>query len=73
MTTQRDTSRTFTSCAWFSDEVVRIDTRQVLRYAERALALSGISSRLAPDYLQSLEPARGSTPGSGSAGDLLVR
>ena len=45
----------------------------MLRYAARALELSGISSRLAPNFLQWLELARGSTPGSGSAGDHLVR
>lgn len=70
---ERATLRTFTSCAWFFDEVERIETRQVLRYAARALELSGGSSRLAPELLHWLEPARGSTPNSGSAGDLFVR
>ena len=41
-----------------------------LRAWGRALAQQ---LRLAPNFLQWLEPARGSTPGSGSAGDLLVR
>ena len=70
---QRATLRMFTSCAWFFDEVERIETRQVLRYAARALELSGVSSRVAPDFLHWLEPARGSTPASGSASDLFVR
>jgi alpha-amylase/alpha-mannosidase (GH57 family) len=70
---QRATLRMFTSCAWFFDEVERIETRQVLRYAARALELSGVSSRVMPDFLHWLEPARGSTPGSGSASDLFVR
>ncbi|MES2522081.1 MAG: DUF3536 domain-containing protein [Gemmatimonadota bacterium] len=70
---ERASLRTFTSCAWFFDEVERIETRQVLRYAARALELSGVSSRVAPDFLHWLEPARGSTPHSGSASDLYVR
>ncbi|HYW30414.1 MAG TPA: DUF3536 domain-containing protein [Gemmatimonas sp.] len=70
---ERASLRTFTSCAWFFDDVDRIETRQVLRYAARALELSGESSRLAPDFLRWLEPARGSTPHSGSASDLYVR
>lgn len=70
---ERASLRTFTSCAWFFDEVERIETRQVLRYAARALELSGVSARLAPELLHWLEPARGSTPNSGSASDLFVR
>ena len=70
---ERAAMRVFTSCAWFFDEVERIETRQVLRYAARALELSGVSSRLAPDFLHWLAPARGSTPNSGSASDLFVR
>ena len=70
---ERATLRMFTSCAWFFDEVERIETRQVLRYAARALELSGVSSRVLPDFLHWLEPARGSTPGSGSASDLFAR
>ena len=70
---ERATLRMFTSCAWFFDDVDRIETRQVLRYAARALELSGISSRLAPEFVRTLEAARGSTPGSGTASDLFVR
>ncbi len=36
---QRASLRMFTSCAWFFDEVDRIETRQVLRYAARTLEL----------------------------------
>ena len=34
---QRNALRMFTSCAWFFEDVSRIETRQVLRYAARAL------------------------------------
>lgn len=70
---ERATLRMFTSCAWFFDEVERIETRQVLRYAARALELSGGSSRLASDFVQWLEPARGGLSDGGSASDLFVR
>jgi alpha-amylase/alpha-mannosidase (GH57 family) len=40
---ERAVLRTFTSCAWFFDDVARIETRQVLRYAARALELSNAS------------------------------
>ena len=70
---ERATLRLFTSCAWFFDEVERIETRQVLRYAARALELSGAASRLAPEFIRWLDPARGVAAGSGSASDLFVR
>jgi hypothetical protein len=70
---ERATLRMFTSCAWFFDEVERIETRQVLRYAARALELSGMAARLAPDFVHWLEAARGSAPGSGTASELFVR
>ncbi len=34
---QRNALRMFTSCAWFFEDVSRIETRQVLRYAARAI------------------------------------
>lgn len=64
--------RTFTSCAWFFDDVERIETRQVLRYAARALELSGRSARLEPELVRWLAPAVGSNS-PGSASDLFVR
>lgn len=69
----RATMRTFTSCAWFFDEVDRIEVRQVLRYAARSIELSGHASRLMPEFVQWLAPATSGAPNAGSAGDLFVR
>ncbi len=70
---ERAVLRMFTSCAWFFDDVDRIETRQVLRYAARALELSAAAPHLAPAFVHALEAAIGSTPGSGAASDLFVR
>jgi hypothetical protein len=70
---QRATMRTFTSCAWFFDEVDRIEVRQVLRYAARAIELTGYASRLTPELVQWLAPATSGAPDAGSASELFVR
>jgi hypothetical protein len=70
---QRAALRTFTSCAWFFDDVARIETRQVLRYAARALELSGIAARLSPELVRGLERAHSNVPGGGTGADLFVR
>ena len=70
---QRATLRLFTSCAWFFDEVDRIEVRQVLRYAARCLELSGAAARLTPEFVQWLAPATNGLPGAPSAGDVFVR
>lgn len=70
---QRATLRLFTSCAWFFDEVDRIEVRQVLRYAARCLELSGTASRLTTDVVQWLSAATNGHPGAPSAGDVFVR
>ena len=36
----------FTSCAWFFDDIARIETIQVLKYAAFAIELSGDAARL---------------------------
>jgi len=69
----RATMRTFTSCAWFFDEVDRIEVRQVLRYAARSIELSGHASRLMPEFVQWLAPATSGAPNAGSASELFVR
>ncbi|MBL0171853.1 MAG: DUF3536 domain-containing protein [Gemmatimonadaceae bacterium] len=69
---QRATLRLFTSCAWFFDEVERIETRQVLRYAARVLELSGFAAQLEPELIQGLDRARAG-PDLLSAGALFVR
>lgn len=70
---QRATLRLFTSCAWFFDEVDRIEVRQVLRYAARCLELSGAAARLTPDFIQALGAATNGLPNAPSAADVFVR
>ncbi len=70
---QRATLRLFTSCAWFFDEVDRIETRQVLRYAARVLALSGMAGRLEPEFVHALEAAQAIAPNAPSASEVFVR
>jgi len=59
---ERDSLRMFTSCGWFFDDVTRIEPRQVLLYAERALRLSGVGDRLRPQLLATLATARSNDP-----------
>lgn len=69
---QRATLRLFTSCAWFFDDVDRLEARQVLRYAARVLELSGLSGRLEPTLVRALSAARATTAGSPSASELFT-
>ena len=69
----RASLRTFTSCAWFFDEVDRIEVRQVLRYAARALELSRQSARLEADFVSELATAVGNQPNTPTAADVFVR
>ncbi len=68
---QRASLRTFTSCAWFFDDVDRIETRQVLRYAARAIELSHAADRVMPAFVATLAQAAGS--GARSAADVWSR
>ena len=70
---QRASLRTFTSCAWFFDDIDRIETRQVLRYAARAMELSGIAARLEPAFVESLAQAVGGGVNRRSGSDVFVR
>jgi hypothetical protein len=70
---QRATLRLFTSCAWFFDEVDRIEVRQVLRYAARALELSGAAPGLTPDFMQALSSATNGHAGAPTAAEVFVR
>jgi len=70
---QRAVLRLFTSCAWFFDDVARIETRQVLRYAARVLELSGRASRLESGLVERLAAARSNDPRAGTAADVFVR
>lgn len=70
---QRATLRLFTSCAWFFDDVARIEARQVLKYAARVLELSGRAVRLEPGFLERLAEARSNDHHAGTAADVFVR
>jgi hypothetical protein len=70
---ERASLRTFTSCAWFFDEVDRIEVRQVLRYAARCVELSGQGSRILPELVQWLGEATSGRAHAPSAGDVFAR
>ncbi len=70
---ERASLRTFTSCAWYFDEVDRIEVRQVLRYAARCLELSGLGSSLMPEFTKWLGDATSGREGAPSAADVFVR
>lgn len=55
---ERATLRLFTSCAWFFDDVDRIEVRQVLRYAARVLELGGQADSWAGPFVDALRLAR---------------
>lgn len=69
----RASLRTFTSCAWFFDEVDRIEVRQVLRYAARSLELSGLGASIMPEFTTWLADATNGQPGAPTAADVFVR
>jgi hypothetical protein len=70
---ERAVLRLFTSCAWFFDDVARIETRQVLRYAARVLELSGRAARLESGFVERLAQAYSNDPRAGTAADVFVR
>lgn len=70
---ERAVLRLFTSCAWFFDDVARIEARQVLRYAARVLELSGRASRLEAGFVERLGEAHSNDPRAGTAADVFVR
>lgn len=70
---QRAALRMYTSCAWFFDEVDRIETRQVLRYAARALELAGGLSAHRAAFLDLLTRAHAATPQSPTAADAFAQ
>lgn len=64
--------RMFTSCAWFFDDLARIETRQSLRYALRAAELSGPGAdRLRLQLREALAPAESADP-EVESGDRLL-
>lgn len=62
--------RMFTSCAWFFDDLARIETIQVLRYAAFAIELSGDSARLERGLLDRIGDATSNDPKEGTGRDI---
>ncbi len=61
---QRHAMLMYTSCGWFFDEVSRIETVQILRYAARAIQLAErfVGPGLETDFLARLEAAESNVP-----------
>ena len=62
--------RMFTSCAWFFDDIARIETIQVLRYAAFAIELSGDAMRLETGLLERLGDVKSNDPAEGTVRDI---
>ncbi|MCC6317949.1 MAG: DUF3536 domain-containing protein [Gemmatimonadaceae bacterium] len=67
---ERDAMRAVTSCAWFFDDIGGLEVRQVLRYAARALALSGDTGRLERALSRTLGNARSNHASVGTGADV---
>jgi hypothetical protein len=71
---ERNALRLFSSCAWFFDDIDRLEPLQIMRYAARAIELArpeGVS--LEANLLDTLAGARGNDPRSGTARDIYLR
>ena len=64
---ERHALRLFTSCAWFFDDVGGLEPLQVLRYAARAIELSGAPPSLEAVFVQRLAAATSNDPAVGDA------
>jgi len=69
---ERGALRMFTSCAWFFDDLARIETIQVLRYAAFAIELSGDAARLEAGLLERIGGARSNDPKEGTGRDIWL-
>ncbi len=71
---ERNALRLFTSCAWFFDDIDRLEPLQVLRYAARTIELAGpAGAAMEAGFLERLAGAVGNDPRSGSARDIYLR
>ncbi len=70
---ERDALRMFTSCAWFFDDIGGIEPQQVLKYAARAIALSGDEERLAASLRETLRLAASNDHATGTGADVFDR
>ena len=64
----------FTSCAWFFDEISRIETVQILKFAARAIQLAerNFHVSLEQDFLEMLERASSNHPTIGNGKKLWL-
>jgi hypothetical protein len=70
---ERGALRMHTSCAWFFDDLAGLEVRQVLRYAVRALALTGdAAGELLAGFASRLEPAESNEPGAPNGGEMVL-
>jgi alpha-amylase/alpha-mannosidase (GH57 family) len=70
---ERDALRLFTSCAWFFDDVARVEPRQVLTYAAHAIELAGPPGEaLVPELSRRLSAARANDPADGTAAEVFA-
>jgi hypothetical protein len=64
----------YTSCAWFFDDLAGIEPIQNLKYAARAIELTGKeAARLEAQLLDRLALARSNDPAEGSGRDIYLR
>jgi alpha-amylase/alpha-mannosidase (GH57 family) len=69
---QRQALLMYTSCGWFFEDVSRIETRQVLAYAARAIQLAEdlFEMSLEEPFLEILSGAVSNIPGQGTGADV---
>jgi hypothetical protein len=68
---ERNTLRMFTSCGWFFDDVAGLETVVCLRYAARAIELSGAAAaRLEAGLRERLRAARSNDMAQGTGSDV---
>jgi hypothetical protein len=64
----------FTSCAWFFDDLARIEPVQVLKYAARAIELTGPeAARLETEFVRRMSVASSNDPAEGTGADIYLK
>ena len=70
---QRNAMLMFTSCAWFFDDVSRIETLQVLQYADRVIQIAEGETKKDPArFSEATQPGSVNAPGWEDAAELYV-
>ena len=71
---ERNALRMFTSCGWFFDDIGGLESRQVLRYAARAIELAGPAApRLEAGLQERLALAHSNEPRLGTGAAIYVQ